>query len=65
VITFLFCLTSVAVIWVMFITISLIIVVMLIILQIDIALVVSFFIFYTTLEDLITMSLLYKIQQVD
>jgi hypothetical protein len=40
-------------------------VVMLIILQIDIALVVSFFIFYTTLEDLITMSLLYKIQQVD
>jgi hypothetical protein len=48
----------------MLITIILITMVMLIILQGDIVLVVSFFVFYTTLEDLIIVSLLYNIAQV-
>ncbi|KAK3123830.1 hypothetical protein QOZ80_8AG0636690 [Eleusine coracana subsp. coracana] len=54
---------GVAVIWVMLITTSLITVVMVIIWQVNIALAGLFYVFYTTLEGLITISLLYKIAQ--
>lgn len=55
--------TGVAVIWVMLITTHLITVVMVIIWQTHFALVGSFYIIYTAIEGLMTISLLYKIAQ--
>ncbi|XP_062195178.1 potassium transporter 26-like [Phragmites australis] len=54
---------GVAVIWVMLITTHLMTVVMVIIWQVNIALAGSFYVVYSTLEGLITISLLYKIAQ--